>query len=149
MHPGSYVERYDVAREAISSSPHLCVIPIVMCLGLTHLYTVLNEITQRKGEGLMLYNPSSKYISGRTSSILKVKAYQEEDVKFIKINPNSYSFVCEQRNGVECVVKCSGWDYAFPPSPGMLLKVKHNGFFESSQKMKYPFLWRRDKTELN
>eukprot|EP01124_Arcella_intermedia_P006851 TRINITY_DN14140_c3_g1_i1.p1 TRINITY_DN14140_c3_g1~~TRINITY_DN14140_c3_g1_i1.p1 ORF type:complete len:112 (+),score=24.81 TRINITY_DN14140_c3_g1_i1:35-370(+) len=90
----------------------------------------------------MLYHPTSHYTSGRTPNLLKVKAYSEEDVKFIECSPNSYSFLCEQLNGTKCIVKCGGWDYMFPPAPGTVLSVKHSGFYNTSQKMKYPFLFR-------
>jgi len=40
----------------------------------------------------MLYHPEQPYILGRTNSLLKVKSYWEEDVKFIECNPNSYTF---------------------------------------------------------
>eukprot|EP01124_Arcella_intermedia_P025307 TRINITY_DN4503_c2_g1_i2.p1 TRINITY_DN4503_c2_g1~~TRINITY_DN4503_c2_g1_i2.p1 ORF type:complete len:157 (-),score=39.89 TRINITY_DN4503_c2_g1_i2:584-1054(-) len=147
MHPGTYPERHSFASQSVCG-PNMCIIPIVPCLGTNHLQTVLNEITRKKGEGVMLYHPTAKYTPGRTNNLLKVKVSEEEDVKFIRNNSNSYSFVCEQKNGMECVVKCSGWDYSFPPAPGTVLTVKHHGFFNSSQKMKYPFLW-RVRTDLN
>uniref|UniRef100_A0A6B2LEQ1 ATP-dependent DNA ligase family profile domain-containing protein n=1 Tax=Arcella intermedia TaxID=1963864 RepID=A0A6B2LEQ1_9EUKA len=143
MHSGDYRERHSFVRDVISGcGTHVCLVPIIDCLGHNHLETVLNEITQKKGEGLMLYHPSSKYTSGRTTNLLKVKAFMEEDVKFIEYNPNSYSFLCLQQNGVECVVKCSVWDYLFPPPPGTVLTVKHSGISETSQRLKYPFLFR-------
>eukprot|EP01124_Arcella_intermedia_P006578 TRINITY_DN13902_c0_g1_i1.p1 TRINITY_DN13902_c0_g1~~TRINITY_DN13902_c0_g1_i1.p1 ORF type:complete len:269 (-),score=55.28 TRINITY_DN13902_c0_g1_i1:403-1209(-) len=156
MHHGNYAERHSFASQSLAG-PNICAIPIVTCLGTSHLQSILNEISQRKGEGLMLYHPSSKYTSGRTNNLLKVKVSTEEDVKFIKSNTNSYSFICEQKNGVQCVVKCSGWEYSFPPPPGTVLTVKHNGIFDSSQKMKYPFLlrvrndldWNELKLQLN
>eukprot|EP01124_Arcella_intermedia_P022213 TRINITY_DN3269_c0_g1_i1.p1 TRINITY_DN3269_c0_g1~~TRINITY_DN3269_c0_g1_i1.p1 ORF type:complete len:163 (-),score=35.00 TRINITY_DN3269_c0_g1_i1:104-592(-) len=143
MHPGNYVERHTFLRDTISGYPnHITLIPVIHCMGLKHLHTVLKEITKKKGEGIMLYHPEAKYTPGRTDHLYKVKAYSEEDVKFKKYNPNTYSFLCEQKNGVECIVKCSGWDYSFPPSPGTVITVKYNGIYESSQKMKYPFLLR-------
>ena len=57
-------------------------IPIEKCLGFTHLQTVLAEITNQKGEGLMLYHPESQYTSGRTENLLKVKVYIIIHIKF-------------------------------------------------------------------
>eukprot|EP01124_Arcella_intermedia_P027360 TRINITY_DN5339_c0_g3_i1.p1 TRINITY_DN5339_c0_g3~~TRINITY_DN5339_c0_g3_i1.p1 ORF type:complete len:295 (-),score=48.24 TRINITY_DN5339_c0_g3_i1:43-927(-) len=143
MHPGSYPERHSFASKSISGSgPHVCSIPIQRCLGLPHLKATLQEVTQKKGEGLMLYHPEAPHTPGRTSNLLKVKAYSEEDVKLLQCNPNSYSFLCEQKNGATCTVKCSGWDYMNPPAPGTILTVKHSGYFKTSQKLKYPFLLR-------
>eukprot|EP01124_Arcella_intermedia_P018337 TRINITY_DN2528_c0_g5_i1.p1 TRINITY_DN2528_c0_g5~~TRINITY_DN2528_c0_g5_i1.p1 ORF type:complete len:363 (+),score=82.00 TRINITY_DN2528_c0_g5_i1:113-1090(+) len=143
MHHGSYPERHTYARQATAvCGPNICTIPIQPCTGVDHLNTILSDITSKKGEGVMLYHPTSTYTPGRTSNLLKVKAYTEEDVKFLKCNPNSYSFLCEQLNGATSIIKCSGWDYLNPPTPGTVLTVKHNGIFKSSQKMKYPFLTR-------
>eukprot|EP01124_Arcella_intermedia_P012701 TRINITY_DN19044_c0_g2_i1.p1 TRINITY_DN19044_c0_g2~~TRINITY_DN19044_c0_g2_i1.p1 ORF type:complete len:446 (+),score=129.38 TRINITY_DN19044_c0_g2_i1:700-2037(+) len=143
MHPGYYLERNTFAKESISGcGTNISVIPTLFCLGPDHLQTLLKEVLQKKGEGIMLYHPKAKYTPGRTHTLLKVKAYLEEDVQFVDFNPNSYSFLCQQKNGVQCIVKCSGWDYLFPPSPGTVLTVKHRGLFDSSQKMKQPFLLR-------
>eukprot|EP01124_Arcella_intermedia_P021462 TRINITY_DN3009_c0_g2_i3.p1 TRINITY_DN3009_c0_g2~~TRINITY_DN3009_c0_g2_i3.p1 ORF type:complete len:155 (-),score=33.35 TRINITY_DN3009_c0_g2_i3:104-568(-) len=142
MHPGYYLERHNFLSNTIVSGANLCVIPIVYCEGVPHLLSLLNEITRKQGEGIMLYHPAAKYTSGRTSNILKLKDSSEEDVRYIKNNSNSYSFLCEQKNGIQITVKCSGWDYSFPPEPGTVLTVKYNGLFSSSQKMKHPFLLR-------
>eukprot|EP01124_Arcella_intermedia_P017394 TRINITY_DN2415_c0_g1_i5.p1 TRINITY_DN2415_c0_g1~~TRINITY_DN2415_c0_g1_i5.p1 ORF type:complete len:147 (+),score=33.40 TRINITY_DN2415_c0_g1_i5:750-1190(+) len=117
-------------------------IPTEYCTGREHLNTKLDVITKKQGEGIMLYHPSSLYTSGRTGNLLKVKAFQEEEVKLIKCNTKSYSYLCQQKNGATCVVQCSGWDYLNPPAPGTVLTVKHNGLFKTSHKLKYPFLLR-------
>eukprot|EP01126_Amoeba_proteus_P047187 TRINITY_DN5374_c0_g1_i5.p1 TRINITY_DN5374_c0_g1~~TRINITY_DN5374_c0_g1_i5.p1 ORF type:complete len:194 (+),score=29.80 TRINITY_DN5374_c0_g1_i5:674-1255(+) len=94
---GPYLQRYSFAKKSISGcASHVHVIPISYCSGLEHLHVNLQNIRKKKGEGIMLYHPASPYTPGRTSTLLKVKGYMEEDVKFIKCNPNSYTFVCEQ-----------------------------------------------------
>jgi len=141
-HPGPYLERYSYAQDVIRRSG--CIssfsIPIEICSGLDHLKSTLKEISNRKGEGIMLYHPDESYVSGRTNNLLKVKDYKETDVMFLKTNKNSYSYICEQQNGKTCIVKCSGWDYQNPPLPGTVLNVRHNGFYKTSQKLKYPLL---------
>eukprot|EP01124_Arcella_intermedia_P022917 TRINITY_DN3525_c2_g1_i2.p1 TRINITY_DN3525_c2_g1~~TRINITY_DN3525_c2_g1_i2.p1 ORF type:complete len:169 (-),score=26.30 TRINITY_DN3525_c2_g1_i2:101-607(-) len=157
MYDGNYEERHAFARQAIGSGSNISLIPFTKCLGLDHLRALFRDIIKNKGEGIMLYHPTTKYTSGRTNSVLKVKEF-EEDVKFIKVNPNSYAFICEhyvihyllnlfildslifRKNGVQCIVKCTAWDYSYPPPTGTVLTVKHNGFYNSSQKLKYPFL---------
>uniref|UniRef100_A0A6B2LG80 ATP-dependent DNA ligase family profile domain-containing protein n=1 Tax=Arcella intermedia TaxID=1963864 RepID=A0A6B2LG80_9EUKA len=149
MHPGHYIERHGYATESISDcNPNIRMIPIEVCMGVDHLKASLQLVTKKKGEGLMLYHPTSPYTSGRTPNLLKVKAYEEEDVKFLSCNPNSYSYLCEQQNGVKVIVKCSGWDYMYPPSSGTVITVKHSGHFKTSLKLKYPFLL-RVRTDLN
>eukprot|EP01124_Arcella_intermedia_P027633 TRINITY_DN5449_c0_g2_i2.p1 TRINITY_DN5449_c0_g2~~TRINITY_DN5449_c0_g2_i2.p1 ORF type:complete len:371 (-),score=109.93 TRINITY_DN5449_c0_g2_i2:114-1226(-) len=143
IHPGHYLERHTFAAKLISGcGPKICTIPIVHCSGLEHLQEQLKETTLKKGEGLMLYHPAAKYTPGRTNLLLKVKEFYEADVKFLGLSAHSYSFLCEQRNGVECVVKCSGWDYLFPPGVGTVVSVRYNGVFGSSKKMRCPSLLR-------
>eukprot|EP01124_Arcella_intermedia_P022224 TRINITY_DN3269_c0_g1_i22.p1 TRINITY_DN3269_c0_g1~~TRINITY_DN3269_c0_g1_i22.p1 ORF type:complete len:519 (-),score=97.69 TRINITY_DN3269_c0_g1_i22:307-1863(-) len=72
MHQGNYLERYTFASNTIGAN-HMSIIPVVQCLGLDHLQTILNEITIKKGEGVMLYHPTATYTSGRTSHLQKVK----------------------------------------------------------------------------
>lgn len=40
------------------------------------------------------------------------------------------------------IVKCGGWDYENPPTPGAVLAIRHSGYFKTSKKVKYPFLLR-------
>eukprot|EP01124_Arcella_intermedia_P022236 TRINITY_DN3269_c1_g1_i4.p1 TRINITY_DN3269_c1_g1~~TRINITY_DN3269_c1_g1_i4.p1 ORF type:complete len:248 (-),score=54.34 TRINITY_DN3269_c1_g1_i4:53-796(-) len=149
MHSGSYPERHAFATKSITEcGTNIRMIPIERCEGIEHLQNKLQQITERKGEGIMLYHPHAPYTPGRTSNVLKVKAYIEEDVKFLQCNSNSYSFLCEQKNGATSIVKCSSWDYMFPPPPGTVITVKHNGLFKTSQKMKFPFLL-KVRTDLN
>eukprot|EP01124_Arcella_intermedia_P022214 TRINITY_DN3269_c0_g1_i11.p1 TRINITY_DN3269_c0_g1~~TRINITY_DN3269_c0_g1_i11.p1 ORF type:complete len:578 (-),score=118.40 TRINITY_DN3269_c0_g1_i11:57-1790(-) len=141
MHPGNYQERHTFALNTISSGSNILILPMERCQGLQHLQNKLKEVTDKKGEGVMLYHPTATYTSGRTSHLQKVKAYAEGDVTFLKCNPNRYAFLCEQQNGETCIVKCTGWDYMFPPPTGTTLTVKHRGF-SSTHKMKYPFLFK-------
>eukprot|EP01124_Arcella_intermedia_P018399 TRINITY_DN2534_c0_g7_i1.p1 TRINITY_DN2534_c0_g7~~TRINITY_DN2534_c0_g7_i1.p1 ORF type:complete len:156 (-),score=25.68 TRINITY_DN2534_c0_g7_i1:2-469(-) len=143
MYLGNYTQRHSFLSNCISGwGPNISVIPIAHCMGFDHLQTILDEVKNKDGEGVMLYHPSSNYTSGRTNSLLKVKVFLEEDVKFLECNQNSYSFICEQKNGAICIVSTSGWDYLFPPSPGTVLTVKHSGLFDTSQRMKHPSLLR-------
>eukprot|EP01126_Amoeba_proteus_P039136 TRINITY_DN4111_c0_g2_i1.p1 TRINITY_DN4111_c0_g2~~TRINITY_DN4111_c0_g2_i1.p1 ORF type:complete len:658 (-),score=111.69 TRINITY_DN4111_c0_g2_i1:406-2217(-) len=73
MHSGYYQERHSFAGNSIRNISGVCVVPIERCLGLDHLQRTLNDIRERKGEGIILYNPQSPYISGRTNAVLKVK----------------------------------------------------------------------------
>jgi hypothetical protein len=65
--------------------PHVLVIPIDKCLGKNHLGnahgyslliikdTYLKEIVAQGGEGIMLREPGSSYIVGRSKSLKRVK----------------------------------------------------------------------------
>uniref|UniRef100_A0A6B2LF53 ATP-dependent DNA ligase family profile domain-containing protein n=1 Tax=Arcella intermedia TaxID=1963864 RepID=A0A6B2LF53_9EUKA len=143
-HHGTYPQRHAFASATIPhNSNRIKMIPSERCIGLEHLQSTLHTITTKKGAGVLLYHPESSYTPGRTGELLEVKdSFEEEDVTFLKCNENSYTFICEQQNGARCIVKCSGWEYLFPPSPGSILTVMHSGLYNTSRKMKSPFLVR-------
>jgi DNA ligase-1 len=54
---------------------HIQKVEMERCNGNDHLQTRLHELTQAGGEGLMAVQPGSPYISGRVSTLLKIKVY--------------------------------------------------------------------------
>ncbi|KAF8464436.1 hypothetical protein BDZ91DRAFT_849727 [Kalaharituber pfeilii] len=44
-----------------------------------HVFEMLEEVTKSGGEGLMLRQPGSKYVSGRSKTLLKVKKFFDAD----------------------------------------------------------------------
>jgi len=139
---GNYYQRYLFLEKHLPldcTSNYLSLIPIIKCLGVGHLRTYLEEITQKGGEGIMIYHPDTPYEIGRTPNLLKVKKYFISTVRFLRIHLKSYSFVCQQDNGVICFVKCGTRDfYLDPPVIGSEISVRHLGYFPKSQKYKYP-----------
>jgi DNA ligase-1 len=53
------------------------------CLGTSHLQDELARIEALGGEGLMLRQPESKYVVGRSSSLLKVKRFHDAEARVI------------------------------------------------------------------
>jgi len=49
------------------------------CEGLAHLKEELKRVEDKGGEGLMLREPKSKYESGRSNTLLKVKSFHDAD----------------------------------------------------------------------
>ena len=49
------------------------------CLGIAHLKEELQRVEAPGGEGLMLRQPSSIYVAGRSSTLLKVKTFQDAE----------------------------------------------------------------------
>jgi len=72
--PGSYEERMNVI-ETLGSilAPHIKVVKNTRCTGTVHLMEYLNSIVSAKGEGVMLRDPQSPYITDLTTTLLKVK----------------------------------------------------------------------------
>jgi DNA ligase-1 len=59
----------------------------VRCEGLAHLREELARVEALGGEGLMLRQPGSRYEIGRSSSLLKVKRFRDEDARVIEHLP--------------------------------------------------------------
>lgn len=66
------------ARRAIGAS-HLVVVDQERCEGIDHLYSSLAAVQKEGGEGLMLRQPGSLYIGKRSSTLLKVKTFLDDE----------------------------------------------------------------------
>ena len=53
--------------------PHTKIIENMECKSMEHLHDYLDSIVEQGGEGVMTRDPHAKYISGITSTLLKVK----------------------------------------------------------------------------
>jgi DNA ligase-1 len=53
------------------------------CKSVDHLRNYLKEIESYKGEGVMLRQPESMYVAGRSSTLLKVKTFHDMEAKVI------------------------------------------------------------------
>jgi DNA ligase-1 len=58
---------------------HIEVVEQTICQREQHLLDMLNSTENSNGEGLMLRKPKSLYISSRSSSLLKVKSYDDAE----------------------------------------------------------------------
>lgn len=66
---------------------HIKVVIQSKCTGKHHLEQFLNIITQQDGEGVMLRKPGSKYIGRRSSILLKVKPWFDDEAKLVGYKP--------------------------------------------------------------
>lgn len=69
--------------------PYVGVLPQQRCRGLKHLADELELILAAGGEGLMLRQPGSKYESGRSSTLLKVKRFHDAEARVIEHQPGA------------------------------------------------------------
>ena len=88
---GSLFERLNILNEylKISSSKHLKIIKQIHIKNKKHLDSYLNEIIDKKGEGLILKNYTKNYFTGRSENYLKVKKFYDDEAKVIGINLNN------------------------------------------------------------
>ena len=127
-------------KSVITESPSIQIVPIEQCQGVEHLEQSLQQVQTKRGEGIMLYHPNSPYLPGRTRNLLKAKIYFHDQVQFLGRSNNSISFICQQNDGTECIVKCDRGAYTKPPQVGQVLMVRHSGIAKRSKKLKRPFL---------
>jgi DNA ligase-1 len=57
--------------------------PHRVCSGNADLQTELQRVEQLGGEGLMLRQPGSRYVAGRSASLLKVKSFRDAEARVV------------------------------------------------------------------
>ena len=78
---GVFTERLKFLEEWFDKAnpPHALVHPHEVCRGVDHLREELDRVVGLGGEGLMLRKPDSLYEGCRSSTLLKVKSFQDAD----------------------------------------------------------------------
>jgi len=92
---------------------------------LEHLKQYLDSIVAIGGEGLVLAHPQSVYTPGRAYTLFKVKQFEDEEVKLLKVGETG--LLCERSCGSQCIIKCFYQVLREPPPLGSILTIKHNG----------------------
>lgn len=77
----------DLLREA--TAEFAAVHTHTRCQGITHLKQELERVESLGGEGLMLRQPGSLYVAGRSSTLLKVKTFHDAEAKVIGHQPGA------------------------------------------------------------
>ncbi|HLY11474.1 MAG TPA: DNA ligase [Planctomycetota bacterium] len=79
-----FEERLDHCRKALDGRPpYAQVHDHQVCKGLDVLRAELARVESLGGEGLMLRMPASKYVQGRSSTLLKVKSFHDAEARVI------------------------------------------------------------------
>lgn len=89
-------------------SKYLIPVKQAKVLNTDHLYSILSEIESKKGEGVMLRQPGSKYERVRSSILLKVKTFHDMEATVIgyssgkgKYSGMTGALICELDNGIQ------------------------------------------------
>ena len=84
-HGGVFEDRVDHLTDLIKGMSVKHVVPVdhVRCRDHAHLITEFNRVESLGGEGLMLREPRSLYIAGRSRSLLKVKRFHDAEAKVL------------------------------------------------------------------
>jgi DNA ligase 1 len=86
---GPFEERLAFVREHIEAHkpPHARHHEHVRCDGVVHLRRELARVEKLGGEGLMLRQPGSRYEAGRSSTLLKVKSFRDDEARVVQHLP--------------------------------------------------------------
>ena len=76
-----FEERIEALEERLKKAglPHASALEHIECEGVAHLEKELKRIEALGGEGVMLRQPKSKYVEGRSTTLLKVKTFHDSE----------------------------------------------------------------------
>lgn len=122
-----------VAAEA-GGTAHVQVVPHVVVKDGNHVQTALDAVLAAKGEGLMVRQPGSKYVTSRSTTLLKIKVMDdcEAIVRGHEAGQGKYAsccgaLVCELPNGkqFQCGSGMTDADRRNPPKIGAVITVRY------------------------
>lgn len=91
---GNFDKRLRKIKSWLKNNPskYIKVIPQIKCKDKKHLENFLEELVNKKAEGIILKNPKKEYFIGRNKNILKVKKFYDTEAKVIGINYKNKKF---------------------------------------------------------
>lgn len=150
--PGTFDERLQNLRAAIAASPNkfLAVIPQYKLTDHKVLMDKLDTVVANGGEGLMLHRGDSRYRSGRSMDLLKLKRFDDAEGIVIAHNPGqgrlaglmgSVTVLTEQGVTVKIGSGFSDEERKNPPPIGATITFRHQGV-TASGKPRFAVFWR-------
>jgi len=84
-----FEERMQTIRDWFDSHPteYAKVLKMQKCKGKAHMEEELKRIEEKGGEGLMLRKAKSLYVAGRSTTLLKVKSFQDAEAVIVAYEP--------------------------------------------------------------
>jgi DNA ligase-1 len=131
-----FEERLAFARSQIEASrpPYVRHHDHVRCEGLDHLRSELARVEALGGEGLMLRKPASRYEVGRSSTLLKVKSFRDDEARIVQHLPGEGrhkgrlgALLVEMRDGTRFSIGTgfSDAERRAPPSVGAIVTFRY------------------------
>ncbi|OOH85747.1 DNA ligase [Pasteurellaceae bacterium 15-036681] len=148
---GNLLERLSILKDYLKQypTPHIEIIEQIPIKDKEHLNRFFTEIQHLGGEGIVIRNPHSPYVQGRSSQILKLKAVLDEECKVIahhkgkgKYADKLGAITCENHRGQFRIG--SGFkdkDRENPPPINSLITYKYRGL-TSKGKPRFATYWR-------
>lgn len=133
---GKFEERIEFLRDGANTwkNEFLEVHQQELCRDVTHLRAELGRVEALGGEGLMLREPGSKYVAGRSFSLLKIKTFHDAEATVIGHEPGRGkhsgrlgALVVQLPNGKQFSVGTgfSDRERASPPVIGSLIQFRY------------------------
>jgi DNA ligase-1 len=131
-----FEDRLDYCRTTIAAlgQPHLKAHEHRPCEGIAALRAELSRLEALGAEGVMLRQPGSRYVAGRSSTLLKVKSFQDGEARVIQHLPGEGrhkgrlgALVVERPDGTRFSVGTGFSDAqrASPPSIGAVITYRY------------------------
>ena len=134
-HGGTFEERSAFCRQLLTAElPYAAWHEHVACEGFDHLRTELARVEGLGGEGLMLRQPRSPYVAGRSSTLLKVKTFHDTEARVLdhvagagKHKGRLGSLLCELPDGTRFNVGTgfSDAERTSPPPIGAVITFRY------------------------
>jgi len=141
-------EPYEARQEALKKIPlpaHVSRIEVIKCEGPKHLKEYVDTVMSTSGEGVIANAPNSPYVAGRVNTLVKVKPFEDAEVRLVEVLPTGLKV--EQPNGLQVMIQCFQQVINDPPKIGAILTVKHAGHYNNGR-LKHPYFW-RERNELS
>jgi DNA ligase-1 len=89
--PDTFERRIEFAERVVRDqrSEFILFDPQLRCAGIAHLHDELSRVLSLGGEGLMLRQPESLYEPRRSSTLLKVKKFQDAEARVLEHQPGA------------------------------------------------------------
>jgi len=156
---GGFEDRLAHAQKVMAKAgaPHARVLDHARCDGIVHLREELARVEGLGGEGLMLRQPGSKYIAGRSSTLLKVKTFHDTEARVIGHAPGTGkhkgrlgALVCELPSGARFNVGTgfSDAEREAPPKLGAVITFRYQELSEDGVPRFPSFVGERIDVEL-
>lgn len=154
--PGGLLERLAVLQSYLQQHPatQIYILPQTPLESFEALEPLLQAVIAKGGEGLVIRDGTVPYQTGRLSSALKVKKYQDTECKITQILPGLGQFTgqmgsveCEMMDGKKIKIG-SGFTHQQrrePPAVGAIITFKYYGLTEYGNPRFPVFLRVRDE----
>lgn len=140
---GGLLQRLSVLERYLQEIdvPHLQIIPQIRIKSQQHMQSELKRLLSLGAEGLVLRQPNQSYVTGRDSSALKVKPFQDDECQVVGVTPGKGQYqgqvgalICQwQTQRILLGSGLSDDDRQNPPTKGAWVTFKYYGLTASGR----------------